>query len=93
MATYTKEFFRSEAERIRREIESDVADGKDLIDRFTDGVYGSDGDGRWIVGYGVYGGSGHILVCPTCVTVCGVDSEPFSRDAMRAMEEVMEMVG
>lgn len=89
---YSREFFKEEANRIRDEIEKNVADGKDLVDYFTDNVYGSTEDGRWIIGYGVYGPAGHIIVCPTCVTVCGEDSEPFCRDAMVAMEEVMTIL-
>ena len=84
--------FKKEADRIKAEIDAEVAKGGGLVDYFTDQVCGTTDDGRWIVGYGVYGPNGHIVVCPTCVTVCGVDSEPFDRESMEAMEEVMQMV-
>lgn len=90
---YDSTFYKSEAERIRNEIESIVEEGDDLFGYFVDNVCGSDDDGRWIIGFGVYGPSGHILACPTCITVCGFDSTPFSRETMEAMEEVMQMVG
>ena len=83
---------KAEADRIKKEIDGVVENGSDLTEYFTDQVYGTTADGRWIIGYGVYGPSGHIVVCPTCVTVCGVDSEPFGRETMKAMEEVMRMV-
>lgn len=91
--TKTKTEYKAEADRIKGEIDAVVEGGGDLIDFFTDNVYGSTSDGRWIIGYGVYGPGGNILVCPTCVTVCGVDSAPFDKESMRAMEEVMGMVG
>ena len=88
---HTPDFFIAEANRIKTEIDALVAEGSDLLDYFTDNVYGED-NGRWIIGFGVYGPSGHILVRPTCVTVCGYDSEPFDRASMNALEEVMQMV-
>ena len=89
---YTEAFFLGEANRIKREIDEIVANCDSLIDYFTDLVCGEE-NGRWIIGYGVYGGGGTILVCPTCVTVCGYDSEPFDKASMRALEEVMQMFG
>ena len=89
----TEAFYKSEADRIKASIDLVVSAGGDLIDMFTDNVYGTTADGRWIIGYGVYGPNGNILLCPTCVTVCGVDSEPFDKESMKAVEEVMEMIG
>ena len=89
---YDKDFFKAEANRIKGEIDAVVEGDGDLIGYFTDQVYGTTSDGRWIIGHGVYGPWGDILVYPTCVTVCGVDSEPFGRESMRALEEVMQMV-
>lgn len=87
---YTETFFLGESNRIKHEIDELVANGDSLVDYFTDNVYGEE-NGRWIIGFGVYG-SGNILVCPTCVTVCGYDSEPFDRASMMALEEVMQMI-
>ena len=89
----TEADYRAEANRIKAEIDAKVAEGDNLIDYFTGNVYGDDGNGRWIIGYGVYGPGGHILVCPRCVSVCGVDSEPFDRESGRALKEVMEAAG
>ena len=90
-AMKTEADFKEDADFIRNRIESIVADGDDLINFFTDSIYGMEDD-RLIIGFGVYGGAGHILACPTCISVCGVDSEPFSREAMKAMEDMMEMM-
>ena len=89
----TEADYKAEADRIKGEIDAVVSGDGDLVGYFTDNVYGTTSDGRWIIGYGVYGPDGNILVCPTCVTVCGVDSAPFNRESMKAMEEVMAMVG
>lgn len=83
---------KAEADRIRGDIERAVEDETDLADFFEDGVYGEDGEGRWIVGFGVWGGSGNITVAPDCVRVCGVDSEPFTARASAALRELFSQV-
>lgn len=80
------------AEEIRDKVEAAVAAGDDLADHFAGGVYGEDEAGRWITGFGVYGGAGHITVAPDAVRVCGV-AAPFSPAAAAAMRELFEMAG
>lgn len=83
---------KAEADRIRADIERAVEDETDLADYFEGGVYGEDAAGRWIVGFGVWGGSGNITLDPSGVQVCGIASEPFSPRTSKAVRELFSQV-
>ena len=50
------------------------------------GIYGEDGNGNWIVGYGV-SGSANIVVTPDHVEFGSARSEPFSPETKVALAE------
>ena len=72
------------ANEVRQEIEKDV---DDLAAHFEGGIYGEDGNGNWIVGYGV-SGSANIVVTPDHVEFGSAKSEPFSPEAKTAIAEL-----
>ena len=72
------------ANEVRESIENDV---DDLAAHFEGGIYGDDGNGNWIVGYGV-SGSANIVVTPDLVEFGSARSEPFSPEAKAALAEL-----
>ena len=53
------------------------------------GIYGEDGNGNWIVGYGV-SGSANIVVTPDHVEFGSARSEPFSPETKVALAELRQ---
>ena len=72
------------ANEVREGIERDV---NDLAAYFDGGIYGDDGNGSWIVGYGV-SGLVNIVVTPDHVEFGSARSEPFSPEAKAALAEL-----
>ena len=71
------------ANEVRESIEKDV---DDLAAHFGS-ICGEDGNGNWIVGYGV-SGSANIVVTPDSVEFGSAKSEPFSPEAKAAIAEL-----
>ena len=72
------------ANEVRESIERDV---DDLAAHFEGGIYGEDGNGNRIVGYGV-SGSANIVVTPDHVEFGGARSEPFSPVVKAALADL-----
>ena len=71
------------ANEVRESIEKDV---DDLAAHFGS-ICGEDGNGNWIVGYGV-SGAANIVVTPDHVEFGCAKSEPFSPEAKAALAEL-----
>lgn len=82
----TREEAVKRANEVRQSIENDV---DDLATHFTDQIYGEDGNGNWIVGYGV-SGSANIVVTPDHVEFGGAKSKPFSPEVKVALAELRQ---
>ena len=82
----TREGAVKRANEVREGIENDV-DG--LTAHFEGGIYGEDGNGNWIVGYGV-SGSANIVVTPDHVEFGSAKSEPFSPETKVALAELRQ---
>jgi len=80
--------FELSAEDIRMMMEKwcEEHDG-DMLDYFTDSIYGEDADGNWIIGYGVFG-SANIVCERDCIQFNGVRSKPFSPELKAGIAEV-----
>ena len=74
------------ANEVREGIEKDV---DDLAAHFEGGIYGEEGNGNWIVGYGV-SGSANIVVTPDHAEFGSSRSEPFSPEAKAALAELRQ---
>lgn len=58
----------------------------DMTDYFVDGsIYGEDGEGNWIVGYGVIGAA-NLLIGRDCAICGGYKSREFSPTLKKGLE-------